>query len=919
MDETTIQPDPNPTFEYRRNDKQALPLVMLVATLAVSILLSGCATTTGPSNKNSIPAETAQSASSPGVVPAAGSDSTLNGAVTADDDGKYYVGMPDSALGKLSSLEKEIVKFGNFGVLTVSWDNDTESAQVRFDEFHQKQQFNRAVKVFDQEIGFEKSTQYELLTYIDALYNTGAHGKSLLALQGLEGKFHSDFDKIKNGKYETSLWDSNDTRIAWVYSKMLTGYSRYYEMLGDYRHAIHLSQKSLRIVSEFNGMWFARFKLENDITMARLSALSGDREQVAYYFDKIDIYEPPAILAMAGGDLFKRLKLDGKINAHLALRDFAAADALIAERSNTSEEDRKGSGFLWGFSFLVTLLNPIQGIAFIAENAAADASLSHIYESDSYKQSKAIREAFIPSKVAFEMGRYDIASAGYDALLENRVASAQTVIYYTILHDRGRISLHEGDSEAAKNYLVQAIEILESQRSSFNSESSKIGFIGDKQAIYFSLIKLLIENNQLDEALRYVERSKARALVDMLAQKDMSGSSGKAMTQYRQQLSAYNASQLTVDQSDFSVSPEQRALQLKKSKRLTRVLQQAAPDLASLISVDVPSTKMLQTHINKDEALIEYYGYAGELYAFVLTRNSINVQKLDSESMEDTVRRFRQALLNPGDQTYRSAGKQLYQQLIQPLKPYLKTRKLAIVPHGALHYLPFAALTSSTGKFALDEYQIRILPSASVMRFLKARSKNKRYMLALGNPDLNRDDLDLPGAQTEVEKITGTDANIDAFFRKDASETLIKQSSSQYQRLHIASHGVFYADRPMQSSLLLAKDDSNDGHLTVSEIYDLDLNADLVTLSACETGLGKITNGDDVIGLNRGFLYAGANTIISSLWQVSDAATAELMQLFYQNNGNDKREALHSAQLRVKEKYPHPYYWAAFQITGAVN
>ena len=192
-------------------------------------------------------------------------------------------------------------------------------------------------------------------------------------------------------------------------------------------------------------------------------------------------------------------------------------------------------------------------------------------------------------------------------------------------------------------------------------------------------------------------------------------------------------------------------------------------------------------------------------------------------------------------------------------------------------------------------------------------------MLALGNPDLERDDLNLPGAQTEVESISATQTNIESFYRKGASETLIKQSSSQYQRLHIASHGVFYPDNPMQSSLLLAKDESNDGNLTVSEIYDLDLNADLVTLSACETGLGKITNGDDVIGLNRGFLYAGANTIISSLWQVSDSATADLMTLFYQNSGSDKREALHSAQLSVKQKYPHPYYWAAFQLTGAVN
>ena len=98
-------------------------------------------------------------------------------------------------------------------------------------------------------------------------------------------------------------------------------------------------------------------------------------------------------------------------------------------------------------------------------------------------------------------------------------------------------------------------------------------------------------------------------------------------------------------------------------------------------------------------------------------------------------------------------------------------------------------------------------------------------------------------------------------------------------------------------------------HLTLADVrtseYKLDA-VQLVTLSACETGLGKINNGDDVIGLNRGFLYAGANTIISSLWQVSDEATADLMQLFHQDNGKDKREALHSAQLTVKAKYPHP-------------
>ena len=134
------------------------------------------------------------------------------------------------------------------------------------------------------------------------------------------------------------------------------------------------------------------------------------------------------------------MQLDGMIRAHLAARDYASADALISARNSTTEEDTKTSGVKWGFALLATLLDPIQGAMYLTENAVTDASLSAVYQSDSYKQSKAIREAFIPSKVAYEVGRYDLAKTGYDALLANNLASEQKVIYYTILHDRGMIA-----------------------------------------------------------------------------------------------------------------------------------------------------------------------------------------------------------------------------------------------------------------------------------------------------------------------------------------------------------------------------------------------------------------------------------------------------------------------------------------------
>ena len=138
------------------------------------------------------------------------------------------------------------------------------------------------------------------------------------------------------------------------------------------------------------------------------------------------------------------------------------------------------------------------------------------------------------------------------------------------------------------------------------------------------------------------------------------------------------------------------------------------------------------------------------------------------------------------------------------------------------------------------------------------------------------------------------------------------------KRLHFATHGIFDEFSPLASGLLLASDESNDGILTVGELYDLELNAELVTLSACETALGSVANGDDVVGFTRGFLYAGTNSIVSSLWKVDDAATSQLMQLFYKNMKNTtKRSSLRSAQLTIKKNYKHPYYWAAFQLTGS--
>ena len=187
----------------------------------------------------------------------------------------------------------------------------------------------------------------------------------------------------------------------------------------------------------------------------------------------------------------------------------------------------------------------------------------------------------------------------------------------------------------------------------------------------------------------------------------------------------------------------------------------------------------------------------------------------------------------------------------------------------------------------------------------------------MGNPT-----RDLPGAEKETEAIASTWPDARVVNRSLATETLFKKVSPGFDYIHLAMHGVFNSSRPMTSGLFFAEDPENDGILTVGELYELKLDAVLVTLSACSTGLGKVVSGDDVVGLYRGFLYAGAESIVSSLWNVNDEATEVLMDRFYSGlgAGMSRRDALQAAQISLKRSIaPSPYFWAAFQLIGAAD
>jgi CHAT domain-containing protein len=220
---------------------------------------------------------------------------------------------------------------------------------------------------------------------------------------------------------------------------------------------------------------------------------------------------------------------------------------------------------------------------------------------------------------------------------------------------------------------------------------------------------------------------------------------------------------------------------------------------------------------------------------------------------------------------------------------------------------------------------VSFVPSATVLGYCMekgtktGRLNEERSVLALSNPDLGSPLYDLPFAEKEVRSLQRTFSHVSSYYGNQVTEKVVREKSGSCGIIHFACHGSYEPSAPLFSALLLTPEGEDDGRLEAHEIFGLKLNCDLVTLSACETGLGQITRGDEIIGLARSFIFAGAPSVVTSLWKVDDLATAVMVKRFYRylKDGRSKAEALRMAQLFVKEEVnSHPAAWAAFGLTG---
>lgn len=531
-------------------------------------------------------------------------------------------------------------------------------------------------------------------------------------------------------------------------------------------------------------------------------------------------------------------------------------------------------------------------------------------------------------------------------------------------------------SQAMSHYKA-SVEAIESVRGGLLSEEQKSSFLESKIEIYKKLQNLLYKLHQdnqtgrfAEEAFEYAERAKVRALLDLLEESKIDIHKGVDTVLINQEKEIFREivriqTELRGENlSESEVSRLRNQLEEKEGRlsQLRIELKKRSPVYADLKYPEPVTLRQAQKVIlgEKDLAL-EYSIGEKHSYLWAITKTDYDIYQLPSQAkITEKTEKYLDFLSKPPapETSLPSLGRELYDMLIRPAQKYLETgSNVIVVPDGILYYLPFETLIYNLegqgSLYLVESNKISYVPSLSLLGILKAKKKEGTLpgtseLLAFGNPDFGeesdsftRDELtergiyeeygfrfvSLPYSEEEVRNIASFFPKelTSVFIREQAKEEVIKNENlTKHKRVHFATHAVLDEKFPLRSCIVLTLDEdpSEDGYLQLNEIFNLKLDADLVALSACETGMGKLVEGEGLIGLSRGFFYAGANSILLSLWAVNDRSTARLMKSFYRylHEGKEKSEALRQAKIDfIHGELPslrHPYYWAPFILLG---
>jgi CHAT domain-containing protein len=543
------------------------------------------------------------------------------------------------------------------------------------------------------------------------------------------------------------------------------------------------------------------------------------------------------------------------------------------------------------------------------------------------------------ARVELQAGNLDAAQRACDAALAKVAATEAPMLSYHAHLVHGLVREAQGDRAAAYEAFREAHDDLEHLRSDLQAEGLKVAFLEDKTAVYESLVTTCLalgsDRERHETAFGYIENAKSRSLADLIAFRAgmlpprVGGAAAETVRRLRAQLTWQYHRIEHAEMAAKNHAPRrverlrQRADALER--QLIRSLEEVRrtdQEFSALQSGRASTLDEIRAALPADTMLLEYYQARGHYYVCILTRDTLEVVPLAAAASVQRVLRLLKFQLSKFRLGYEYVGTladqlrvateahlaELYALLAAPIRDRLRAPHLVVVPHDALHGVPFHALHDGA-RYLIDDFTVSQAPSASVYQLCRTkRERPAGSALIMGVPDALT-----PFIRDEIEAVAAVLPQAQVFVGSHATAERLRTYSADSLLVHIATHAVFRRDNPMFSSIRLG-----DGPIGVYDLYQLRLSAELVTLSGCGTGLSTVVGGDELLGLVRGLLYAGARAVLVTLWDAHDRSAADFMKSFYQQlqNGETKAAAAQHAMRELRDRFRHPFYWAPFTLVG---
>ncbi len=580
------------------------------------------------------------------------------------------------------------------------------------------------------------------------------------------------------------------------------------------------------------------------------------------------------------------------------------------------------------------------------------------------------------AQIEIDRGGDDAALEKLDEALELARLVANRPGEADVLYQRARALRNKGRLSDAVAAAASAVDIVETLRGAIVRGEFRASYLSTVQSYYDLHVDLLQQRGMAAAAFEVNERARARTLLESLAEtgsKIRKGVDAELLKRERAVQAELNAkdtyrAQLAMNQGEQSSRASAIAKDVERLltewRDIQKKIRAASPAYAALkLPEPVTARHVQQRLLDRETTLVSYRLGPARSYAWVVDSSAITAHILPArEHVDPAARRYHELLSAPRsamrsaeraahDRKVAIAAQDLANAVWKPIASRVQGKRVLIVADGALQYAPFAGLPSPSGEPLIVAHEFVYLPSASVLDVLRRDSRTIEAgasAAVFADPVFTASDSRVAGrssstpaeatrgetwsrlrfSRTEAEAVAaaaGKPATFQALDFSAAKKTLFASDLRRYDILHFATHGSIDAEHPELSRLVLSLVDAKgrrvDGFLRLHEIYNLDVDAALVVLSACRTALGKEVHGEGLIGLTRGFMYAGTSRVVSSLWNVDDRASAQLMSRFYAamlSRGHSPSAALRQAQLELlrQQRWSAPHYWAAFGIHG---